>query len=158
MDFPGFQDAAALAPWVVETLKAYALPAGQDMLKDLRDRAAKGVVDKVCATAGRVWGWLKGRFAGDAVRCGDLEDFEKAPAEQEQEMASLLRKHLERDEAFAKAFAAEVHPLLEELAELQAKLPRIEKKTYAPQVVKGKKNKVIQQQGDGNIAQIGDAP
>lgn len=141
-DFPGFEDAGALAVWTAGILGTYAGAAGRKVLAELGDRAADAAAGKLCEKAGDLWDWLKGRLSGDPVRWGQLEAFEDAPQARKDALGALLKQHLESDEDFRSS----IQPLLRQVADLHAKLPR--QTTHGPQIAIGQNIRQIQ--GDGN--------
>lgn len=144
-DFPGFEDAGALAAWTAGILGTYAGAAGRKVLAELSDRAADAAdaaAGKLCEKAGDLWDWLKARLSGDPVRRGQLEAFEQAPQARADALGALLSQHLESDEDFRSA----IKPLLKQLAELHAQMPR--QTTHGQQIAIGQNIRQIQ--GDGN--------
>jgi hypothetical protein len=112
------------------------------VLAELSDRAANAATGKLCEAARKLWTWLKSQLSGDPVRKGQLEAFEQAPQVRKGDLGALLKQHMESDEGFRRS----IHPLLSELAVLNAQVPR--QTTHGPQIALG--DNIRQIQGDNN--------
>ena len=154
MDFPGFDDLKDLSEWVSLVVATYAVPAGAEVLKKLKDKASEAVVRKVTAKAGQVWGWLKNKFAGDPAGKLLLENLAADPesAEAQRDLASFLELQAKCQPDVLEA----LRPMLEELKDLLAELPATTVTQYAPQKVKqnGDQNISVQIQGNGSSSTV----
>lgn len=149
MEFPGFEQLGPLSIWAARMLATYIGRSGKKLSDEINDRATKAVADKLCAKAGSTWTWLKDKLGDRDSAEKRLKEFEEEPGDRTDTLALLLEQRMEDDEEFRREFQSK----LEELVELQKRLPpRSENRSQIAIADRG--GIVIQQSGDANQSRV----